>query len=125
MKIDTIPRPDRFYMLDEHGEPFAIDDMRVWAKWFETADRHVDRTEIGPYTVSTVFLGIDHSFQNYEPVLYESLVFVRQPEGSEFEWVSAGEYEMRRYATREQAQAGHDELVAEAEQATLFDKRES
>ena len=122
MKIDTLPRPDHFYMLDENGEPFAVDDIRTWAKWFETAERHVDRTEIGEHVVSTVFLGIDHSLgRTYAPLLYESLVFVstalntsvRQPPGAEFEYVSDEQYDMRRYATRAQAQAGHDEIVAE------------
>lgn len=44
---DGIPTPER--------DPIA------WARWFETADRRVALTRVGEYTVSTVFLGLDHS----------------------------------------------------------------
>jgi hypothetical protein len=37
-------------------------DMMEWAVWFETAERHVGLTEVGPMTVSTVFLGLNFGF---------------------------------------------------------------
>jgi hypothetical protein len=77
-------------------------DAREWGAWFESADRTVARTylEDGSY-VSTVFLGIDHSFGlSGEPVLFETMVFG----GPQDE-------EMERYRTWEEAERGHDVMV--------------
>lgn len=93
------------YILDDNGNPVPEPDLLTWARWMETAERHVDKTEIAGITISTVFLGTDHNFgfdpNDTRPVLYESMVF-----GGELD------EEQRRYCTRVEAQAGHDELVA-------------
>ena len=54
------------YILDGQT-PVPVDTL-TWAKWYETAYRRVARDEIGPYQISTVFLG-------YEPNLFETMVF--------------------------------------------------
>jgi hypothetical protein len=100
----------RHYILDENGKPVQEPDLLTWALWFETAERHVALTEIGDIKISTVFLGIDHNYgfdKDPTPVLYETMVFG-----------GALDEDMRRYCTREEAQAGHAELVAAA-RATL------
>lgn len=91
----------------------------VWARWFQDTreERRVRVTAIlddGTATdvdfydevmlaVSTVFLGLDHSFGlGQSPVLWESLVF---KDGS-----SLG-CSMRRYASLEAAKTGHQKLV--------------
>lgn len=61
------------YILD--GQTPVKADLMTWARWFETADRHVDRTEIGEHLVSTVFLGLDHQFGDGPPLLFETMVF--------------------------------------------------
>jgi hypothetical protein len=54
--------------------------------------------------VSTVFLGIDYNFaQSGPPILWETMTF-RNGEG----------IEMRRYASRQAALAGHAQMVKEA-----------
>lgn len=90
------------YILDGH-EPVLCPNIHVWARWYETANRHVAQTFIpGGIWVSTVFLGIDHGFGNFaRPILFETMVF-----GTEHD------YE-RRYATWDQALLGHQEVVAE------------
>jgi len=60
-------------------------DMIKWAQWVSSADRIVKKDianikiggkSIGQVTVSTVFLGIDHSLgDNKEPLLFETMVF--------------------------------------------------
>jgi hypothetical protein len=55
------------------------------------------------YSVSTVFLVLDHNHGDGPPVLWETMVF--DPEGE-----ALG---CRRYTSRDDAQHGHDETVAE------------
>lgn len=54
--------------------------------------------------VSTVFLFLDHNFMGGQPILYESMVFPLDDYANQ---------DSRRYHTREEALAGHSELVAE------------
>ncbi len=88
------------YILDEREEPIPCDDLLAWARWFEKADRRVAQTEVGEQAkVSTVFLGLDHRFNESEgdaPVLWETMVF-----GGPMD------QEQERYATRDEALAGH------------------
>lgn len=76
-----------------------------WAKWFETADRHVAKTEVATgIVVSTVFLGLDHRFGcDGPPLLFETMVFD--------DYGDDGTQE--RYSTWAEAEAGHQRIVAE------------
>lgn len=98
------------YILDgKVAVPTDNDDE--WMKMFSNiTDRVVERTETGRSTISTVFLGLDHSFDEYgePPLLFETLVF-GGPLADE----------MKRYSTWEEAEQGHAkmvEMVKEAEQ---------
>ena len=84
--------------------PIPCDNLKDWAQWMETADRVVARDECDHVWVSTVFLGLDHSFGGPTPVLFESMVFPND---------SHSDLDCRRYATWEEAEAGHAELVKE------------
>lgn len=87
------------WILDGH-EPVAV-DLFTWARWFEDAERHIDRTQVGDADVSTVFLGIDHNFApSGPPVLFETMIFGGQH--SDACW---------RYTTWDQAAAGHHRIV--------------
>jgi hypothetical protein len=91
-----------FYTLDEKGVPQACNDLATWASWFETADRVVAQDDIGGSMVSTIFLGLDHSFdEGAQPILYETIVFGGKLDD-----------EQERYSTREEAEAGHKRMVA-------------
>lgn len=91
------------YIL-ENGKPKAIADIMEWATWFEAAsksgERVVEKTEVGGYEVSTVFLGIDHQFGDGPPLLFETMVF-----GGDLD------EEMDRYSTWEDAEHGHAAMV--------------
>jgi len=54
-------------------------NLRKWAKWFETAERHVGDDRIRGIWISTVFLGIDHGWSfppdEKNPVLWETMIF--------------------------------------------------
>jgi len=88
------------YALD--GQiPVLVKDDREWAKWFETAERHVNETYMfGGAWVSTVFLGLDHSFGTGRPVLFETMIFGGRHD----------EYQ-ERYHTWEEAEAGHKTAI--------------
>jgi hypothetical protein len=86
------------YILDEQHEPQLEPDIAKWAQWFESADRIVSRTTIDDDVyVSTVFLGIDHRFDDDgPPILWETMVFGRPLDE-----------ECERYTSRMDALAGH------------------
>jgi hypothetical protein len=76
-------------------------DLYVWARWFEEGVRRVALTQVREkQAVSTVFLGLDHSFGTGPPLLFESMVVGGPAEGLQ-----------ARYSTWDEAQAGHDLLV--------------
>lgn len=104
------------YILDERGNPKEVDNILEWADWFEKADRTVAKDEFNGIMVSTVFLGIDHSFGNSEkPVLYETMIFGLKEEDSEYQ---------ERYATKVEALAGHERAIRYAKKV-LNDKTNS
>lgn len=57
--------------------PVAEPDRMKWVEWRRTADRQVALTVVGPYEVSTVFLGLDSSWPG-PPMLFESMIFPRE-----------------------------------------------
>ena len=63
------------YMLGPNFEVIEVDDILKWAEWFETADRHVAKTEIESTVISTVFLGLNHNFMDDIPILWETMIF--------------------------------------------------
>lgn len=65
------------FILDANGEPVAAYDLMEWGRWFQTNTeaRRVGDEQIGDSRVSTVFLGLDHSFGEGAPVLWETMVF--------------------------------------------------
>lgn len=92
------------YILEADGRTFRrAYDLLEWGEWFESSgdQRIVARTEIGGVRVSTVFLGLDHNFRREgPPILFETLVF-----GGPLD------QEQERYATYEEAEAGHRRMV--------------
>lgn len=88
------------YILDGKT-PVPERDLLTWARWFERADRLVAHTVQGDLSVSTVFLGLDHNHHwKGPPELFETMVFRAGASG-----------EMNRYATWEEAEKGHAEMV--------------
>lgn len=123
--------------FDRLGNPIT---MREWMAGFHSMEyKIVAKDEIGPYEVSTVWLGLDHGFAfpprdpGYKPIIFETMVF-----GSEPVWrpdippadlvADSGviadiprmpgywyypDFDQRRYRTEEAALAGHAEICRE------------
>ena len=87
------------FILDGH-EPVPEPDVIKWGQWFQIADRCVARTMVEGIRISTVFLGLDHSFGEGQPMLFETLVFDGPLDD-----------EMDRYLTWDEAVAGHAAIV--------------
>lgn len=90
------------YILDHEGQPQVCEDLYAWGRWMENGDRHVALTKLGEdVRVSTVFLGLDHSFSDEgEPVLWETMIF-------------GGEHDQyqKRYTSEADALDGHNWAV--------------
>ena len=90
----------RYYILDGNGEPVPVESFSEAEGSFEK-DRRVALDDIAGSRVSTVFLVIDHQYDNGPPLLFKTLVF-GGPLADE----------MERYSTRAEALAGHAAMVA-------------
>ena len=87
-----------YYILKDH-EIIKVSGVAEWDRWFGTADRVVANDVIGNSNISTIFLGMDHSFNGPPPLLFETMVFGGPLEGKQ-----------DRCATWEQAEKMHADM---------------
>jgi hypothetical protein len=88
------------YILGPDGRtPVKEPDLYKWVRQAEAAKWSVQQTTLGKIKVSTVFLGIDHSFGDGPPLLFETMIFGGKYEEDEYQ---------ERYSTWAQAEAGHE-----------------
>lgn len=110
------------YILDERGESVPESDTLKWGEWFEVNPRSLGDDSIGPYRVSTIFLGVDYSFGDGPPVLWETIIFgmpeemevipkIRRRKRKSFRKT----VEMMRYTSKAEALAGHASAIRLAE----------
>ena len=83
-----------YYDID--GNPI---DAEEWARLFNE-DRVIGSDYLGDVHVSTVWLGLDHSFGGKKPLIFETMVFGLEED--ELQW---------RYSTKKEAIKGHKEAV--------------
>jgi hypothetical protein len=84
---------------DRQGNP--IDGALEWAKRMKDEKRVAETTLADGTWVSTVWLGLDHSWGGGPPLIFETMV--RLPDGT---WD-----ECERYSTEAEALAGHGAMV--------------
>jgi hypothetical protein len=99
-----------YYGLNEDGTFYAVDhlnqeQMETWVDWWSRHDNRLIKRDVidtaeTEVMISTVFLGIDHSFEPETPILFETMVF-----GSDMDGLQ------HRYKTREDALEGHERTV--------------
>lgn len=87
-------------VYDRQGNKISYDE---WARRRE-GELVVDNTTVGEVTVSTVWLGLDHSFVSGPPVIFETMLFGGAQDG-----------ECERYSTEAEAIAGHQRWVEKAQ----------
>lgn len=84
--------------------PSKVDDIKQWEGMCNIEKRRVGYTDVNEdVAVSTVFLGLDHaipSLHGNTPILFETMIMGGPNDGYQ-----------ERYATWEQAEAGHARIV--------------
>jgi len=114
--------PHPHYIL-KNGKPVQEQDVLEWAQWFEGSrkDRIVEQTKIKQgktklkkIFISTVFLGLDHSWGlSAKPTLWETMVFNGPSDG----------YHMH-YASLIAAKKGHAQTVAQEKRIQTQKRKE-
>ena len=84
----------QLYILDGKN-PVRCFDTTEWG-YQSKGDKIIGKDRFGSVSVSTVFLGMDHSFGGGDPVLFETMIF-------------GGEHDQyqERYCTWDEAEKGH------------------
>lgn len=101
--MDDAPVPwcGQYVLGGEDGhEPVPCYNLLEWGRIFESDVRVVAWSGNSSKYVSTVFLGLDHSFWDGPPLVFESMLFI-DGHGDE----------MDRYSTWAEAEAGHKRFV--------------
>jgi hypothetical protein len=89
------------YILNSEGDPVPAMDIVTWGRWMQQADRKVARDIVSKgVEVSTVFLGLDHSFGDGPPLLWETMIFG-----------GPNDQYQERYATLQEATEGHKKAL--------------
>jgi hypothetical protein len=91
---------------DKQGE--KINDTLEWAKLFEDKEyKRIAETTIGKHWISTVWLGLDHNYDGGKPLIFETMVFLKNKNGKTIK----SDLDMDRYSTLEEAKDGHIKMV--------------
>lgn len=118
----------KHYILDEKRQVKEV-DLMTWANWLESDKggkaRQIGFDRLDDIYISTVFLGLDHSFGMGRPLIFETMVFANKE--TEVEMFgkkhtihrSLDEYS-NRYTTMDEAKAGHESLVNDLKKKTFW-----
>ena len=102
-----------WYKLEDKTKSIVPCSSNEYYKWAsEDFNRKVVCQEtFEDYWVSTVFLGLDHGFNNEEPILFETMVFPPNRDWSEIY--------CNRCSTWEEAEEMHKETIAKLEKGEI------
>jgi hypothetical protein len=106
-------------MIDFYDRDGKVVDLMTWGRLHgDLSYRRIAEDTVSLYWISTVWLGIDHSFCTgpHRPVIFETMVFLRNG-GME-------NLDEARYSTEAEARAGHEAMCAEirAKEALVDDR---
>lgn len=87
-----------WYKLDENRRAVKCDAIES-SKYMVENGRRVAFDAVGRVEVSTVFLGLDHSYSGHTPLLFETMVFGMDDEIQE------------RWTTWDEAETGHKAVL--------------
>lgn len=91
----------KFYMLDEDHNIVVTNDIYEWEKSLDYENRRIAEDFVMGVRISTVFLGIDHGWDEHgPPILFETMVFGGNLDG-----------EIDRYPTYKESKQGHADML--------------
>jgi len=91
---------EMYFDIDGNPMPFS-----EWTRGAcDQGYRRIADDRIGLFRVSTIWLGIDHSWGTGTPIIFETMVLL---DGT------VEDFGMQRYCTKEEARAGHEAVCAE------------
>ena len=104
-----------WWMLKD-GKPVPVDGFDVeFAKWYEDfSNRQTARTEVQDprdgtkVLISTVFLALDHGWDDGPPVLWETMIFGGSLDGEQW-----------RYRSEAEARVGHEAAVTQVQESFM------
>ncbi len=122
---------EHFDEINEHGYYDRSGNnisFRDWARlraYDEKRDAgyvRVAEDTVGKYWISTVWIGMNHSFSAGPPLIFETMVFdksapkpkwppERDDDSDEYEITSSTDLDMERYSTEKEAIEGHERMV--------------
>ena len=90
-----------------------------WENRFDLKTRVIYHDKL--YEVSTVDLGLDHSFGMGKPLYYETMIFLVDSNKDMFERAKANEFSdfQLRYSTEEEARISHENIVKAFERGEI------
>lgn len=86
----------KHFLLNKETGELIPTDLMTWGEMLQKREHVLWQEEKGGVQVSTIFLGMDHSFGFGLPLYFETMVFG-----------GPCDQEMERYATMEEARVGH------------------
>jgi hypothetical protein len=97
---------------DRQGNPLTLEEWDALLGDYEY--KRVASTEIGPYWISTVWIGLDMNYTGHgPPIIFETMVFsksARDADRDDPDRELLLEFDCERYATEEQALRGHENM---------------
>lgn len=86
---------------DREGNRITLERFDELVEEHGVAYKRVAATEVGEVWVSTVWLGVDHNYDDGPPLIFETMILGGPNDG-----------DMWRYTTEDEARAGHERVVA-------------
>jgi hypothetical protein len=94
--------PSYYYKLNENNEPVPCSVSEMGRLFGNNTIRKTDVDDGYKTHVSTVFLGIDHSYSNSKPVLFETMIFSQNEAIDDYQ---------KRYTSYQDAVDSHNAIV--------------
>jgi len=96
-----------------------------WGSKFEDMEyKIVKQDSVDRWFISTVWLGLNHAlFRKQPPLIFETMIFVRDEDGSEKDTEDPLHLYQERYSTEEEAIVGHENAMAVCRAQLLIEER--
>jgi hypothetical protein len=87
--------------FDQEGKPITHDQ---WSElWGDLDERQFRKTTIGRFFISTVWLGMNHRYNDGPPLIFETMIFDEKS--------NSADIGCQRYSTKVEAIAGHEDAI--------------